>query len=65
MTGVGEGLVTTMSFPEFAQKSLAEGPYAYYMCLGKSGQLLKCEDLYSLVIEMVVKNGITTIETGE
>ena len=39
--GVGEGMVTTMSFPDFAGKSVkSDAPHAYYMCLDskKSGQ---------------------------
>lgn len=37
--GVGEGLVTLMSFPDFAKKSLEDLPHAYYMCPGSNGHL--------------------------
>ena len=36
--GVGEGMVTTMSFPDFAGKSLSDAAHAYYMCLDEKNR---------------------------
>jgi len=38
--GVGEGLVTLMSFPDFAKKSLEDLPHAYYMQVPFTGRPL-------------------------
>lgn len=39
--GVGEGMVTTMSFPDFAGKSLSDAAHAYYMQVPFSGRPLE------------------------